>query len=108
MLTMYGCRQLLRPGGTVVFVTRLLRRGGQFVDLSFPVKDAAEWAGLDLIERAVALRVPIRDSRQLSRRPSRRGQRRGATATPQRIVYDDVLVYRVPTRWQRWLKGELG
>ena len=100
MMTLYGCRPLLRPGGTVVIVTRLIHRSGQLVDLTYPVTQAAAWEGLDLTERAAALRVPIRDGQLVRARPSRRRPHRPGAP----VVHDDVLVFHAPTRWQRWLR----
>ncbi len=102
--TLDACRPLLRPGGTVVIVTRLIRRAGQLIDLTYPIDLAATWADLQLVERIAALRVPIRDghSRPPVRRRRARRQRRRAGPP---IVHDDVLVYQVPTRWQQWRLG---
>ena len=61
LTTLDACRLLLRPGGTVVFVTRLIRRDGQLIDLTYPIDFAATCAGLELLERIAALRVPVRD-----------------------------------------------
>src|SRR6266498_225146 len=100
------CRPLLRPGGTVVIVTRLVRRAGQLIDLTYPIDLAATWADLQLVERIAALRVPIRDGHPrppAPRRPDRRRRQRRRPGPP--IVHDDVLVYQVPTRWQQWRLG---
>src|SRR6266508_1228758 len=104
--TLDACRPLLRPGGTVVIVTRLIRRAGQLIDLTYPTDLAATWAGLQLVERIAALRVPIRDGHPrppAPRRPDRRRRQRRRPGPP--IVHDDVLVYQVPTRWQQWRLG---
>src|SRR5262249_15179695 len=109
--TLDACRPLLRPGGTVVIVTRLIRRAGQLVDLTYPIDQAATSAGLQLVERIAALRVPLRDGhpRPPAPGPPRarpRGQPRRQRHRPgPPIVHDDVLVYQVPTRWQRWRLG---
>ena len=104
-LALFACQRLLRPGGTVVFVTRLIHRSGQLVDLTCAVREAAECEGLELVERAAALRVPVRDGQLVRPGAARRrpGRRRRRTAPS--VVHDDVLVFRVPTRWQRWLRG---
>src|SRR5206468_6615869 len=99
-----ACRPLLRPGGTVVIVTRLIRRAGQLIDLTYPIDLAATWAGLQLVERIAALRVPIRDGRPRPPAPHRRTHRQRRRPGPP-IVHDDVLVYQAPTRWQRWRLG---
>jgi hypothetical protein len=102
---LFACQPLLRPGGTVVFVTRLMQRSGQLVDLTYPVRQAAESEGLELVERAAALRVPIRDGQLTRLRRPRRPTVRRRRRTGPPVVYDDVLVYHVPTRWQWWLRG---
>ncbi len=89
---------LLHPATTVVLTTRLLHRSHQTLDLTVPIAYAAEWAGLDLIERAAALRIPLRDPR---RHPSTGTPGRRAGRRP-RAVHDDVLVYRVPTVLPAW------
>ncbi len=102
--TLDACRPLLRPGGTVVIVTRLLRRAGQLIDLTYPIDLAATSAGLQLVERIAALRVPIRDGHPRPPVRRRRARRQRHRPGPP-IVHDDVLVYQVPTRWQRWRLG---
>jgi modification methylase len=89
---------LLHPGTTVVLITRLLHRSQQTLDLTVPIAYAAGWAGLDFVERAAALRTPLRDSSRRPR-PSSTGGRRGRRP---RVVHDDVLVYRVPTVLPTW------
>ncbi len=92
---------LLHPGTTVVLTTRLLHRSHQILDLTVPIAYAAEWAGLDFVERAAALRIPLRDPRRHPR-PGTRGRRAGRRP---RVVHDDVLVYRVPTVLPAWWRG---
>ena len=92
---------LLHPGTVVVLTTRLLHRSHQTLDLTVPIACAADWAGLDFVERVAALRTPLRDA-QRHPQPRTAGRRRGRRP---RAVHDDVLVYRVPdvapTRWRR-------
>jgi modification methylase len=97
-----GCLPLLRPGAAVAFVTRLTPYRGELIDPTYPAHYAATVCGLEPAERAAALHIPIRDTDRPPR-PARRRPTRRRRATP-RIVHDDVLVYRVPTRWQRWLR----
>ena len=104
-LALFACQRLLRPGGTVVFATRLIHRSGQLVDLTYAVREAAECEGLELVERAAALRVPVRDGQLVRPRAARRRPDRRRRRTAPSVVHDDVLVFRVPTRWQRWLRG---
>ena len=91
---------LLHPGTPIVLTSRLLLRGHQLLDLTVPIAYAAEWAGLDFVERVAALLVPVRDAHYRPRRAQsgRRVQR-------PRIVHDDVLVYRVPDVLPAWWRG---
>jgi modification methylase len=92
---------LLHPGTTIVLTTRLLHRTHQLLDLTVPIGYAADWAGLDFIERIAALRIPLRDAHHRPRPaiPKRRRQ------TRPRVVHDDVLIYRVPDRLPAWWGG---
>jgi hypothetical protein len=98
-LVLRDCLPLARPAATIAVVTRLTRRGGQLLDLTWPIHEAAESAGLDLVQRVAALRVPLRDGRLRPHPPWRRRR----VAPP--VVHDDVLVYRTPSRWRQWLQG---
>ncbi|WP_204009966.1 TRM11 family SAM-dependent methyltransferase [Virgisporangium aurantiacum] len=91
---------LLHPGTTIVLTSRLLHRAHQMLDLTVPIAYAAEWAGLDLVERVAALNVPIRDTSRL--RPITRSRRR---ASRPRVIHDNVLVYRVPDVPPTWWRG---
>jgi modification methylase len=93
---------VLRPGATVAVVTRLTPYRGGLIDPTYPVNIAATVVGLEPTERAAALHIPIRDTTRRPR-PAHRHPARRRRATPS-VVHDDVLVYRVPTRWQRWLR----
>ncbi len=93
---------VLRPGAAVAFITRLTPYRGELVDPTYPVGIAAAVCGLEPAERAAALHIPIRDTDRRPR-PARRRPARRRRVTPT-VVHDDVLVYRVPTRWQRWLR----
>ena len=93
---------VLRPAAAVAFITRLTPYRGELVDPTYPVSIAAAVCGLEPAERAAALHIPIRDTDRRPR-PARRRPARRRRATPP-VVHDDVLVYRVPTRWQRWLR----
>ncbi len=101
LTTLNACRSLLRPGGTVVFVTRLVRRAGQLLDLTYPIDFAATCAGLQMVDRIAALRIPLRDGHprpSARHRPARRQRHRPGPP----IVHDDVLVYQVPTDRGLW------
>jgi modification methylase len=93
---------LLHPGTTVVLTTRLLHRSQQTLDLTVPIAYAAQWAGLDFVERAAALRVPLRDATW--RPQARRVGTRRRHQRP-RVVHDDVLIYRVPDVLPTWWRG---
>jgi modification methylase len=62
-----ACAHLLRPGGLVVLTARPWRRGGMLVDFPGALERAAEWAGLVLVERAVALLAGLRGDRLVPR-----------------------------------------
>jgi modification methylase len=70
------------------------------LDLTVPIAYAAGWAGLDLIDRAAALRAPVRDTHH---RPRPARKRRGRPRP--RVVHDDVLIYRVPDPPPNWWRG---
>jgi modification methylase len=93
---------LLHPGTTVVLTTGLLHRCHQTLDLTVPIAYAADWAGLDFVERAAALRIPLRDA--TLRQPARRARTHGRHQRP-RVVHDDVLIYRVPDILPTWWRG---
>jgi SAM-dependent methyltransferase len=99
--TLQHCLPLLRPDGIIAVVTRLVHRHGQLLDPTWPAHHAARRHGLTLAERAAALRVPLRDGRPWPRRARVSHQRRRTTPP---VVHDDVLIYRVPRRWPRWLR----
>ncbi|MBC9719402.1 site-specific DNA-methyltransferase [Streptomyces sp. TRM66268-LWL] len=92
---LHQCRQVMRPGGTVVITTRPWRARGELVDLPSAALAAGVAAGFTPTERNVALLAGIRDG-QLIARPSffqmknvRDARRRGV---PQHlIVHEDVL-----------------
>src|SRR5256885_371840 len=50
LTTLNACQPLLCPGGTVVFVTGVIRRAGQLLDLTYPIDIAAHCAGLQLVD----------------------------------------------------------
>ncbi len=62
-----SCRSLLRPGATVVITTRAYRRHHRLVDFPSLVLDAARAAGLQPIQRCVALLAGIRGGQLVSR-----------------------------------------
>jgi SAM-dependent methyltransferase len=64
---LHGCRELLRPGGTVVVTARPWRRNGHLVDLPTAVITAGINAGLQPVERCVALLAAVRGGRLIAR-----------------------------------------
>jgi modification methylase len=95
-----GCKELLRPGGTVVVTARPWRQRGELVDLPGAVLAAGASAGLIPAERCVALLAGLRGQRLIPR-PSffqldniRKARARGEPW--HLIVHEDVLVFRAP------------
>jgi modification methylase len=93
-----GCRKLLRPGGIVAVTARPWREHGELVDLPSEVIDAAVSAGLEPLERCLALLAAVRD-RQLITRPSffqlaNIRTARAAGVPLHLIVAEDVLIFR--------------
>jgi modification methylase len=93
-----GCRQLLRPGGTVAVTARPVRRHGTLIDLPTAVVTAGIAAGLAPVERCVALLSAIRDGRLVAR-PSffqlqQLRKARAAGIPLHLIAHEDVLILR--------------
>ena len=96
-----GCLPLLRPGGIVAVTARPWREHGELVDLPSEVLRAGVGAGLEPVERCLALLAGIRDG-QLIARPSffQLANIRTARANgiPQHLIAaEDVLIFRRPT-----------
>lgn len=95
-----GCRDLLRSGGVVAVTARPWREDGELVDLPSEVIAAGVTAGLEPIERCLALIAGVRD-RQLITRPSffqltNIRNARAAGIPLHLIVAEDVLLFRAP------------
>jgi hypothetical protein len=93
-----GCRAMLRPGGVVAVTARPWREHGELVDLPSEVIAAGVKAGLEPIERCLALIAGVRD-RQLITRPSffqlaNIRAARAAGVPMHLIVAEDVLLFR--------------
>ncbi|MEO3861318.1 DNA methyltransferase [Acrocarpospora sp. B8E8] len=95
-----GCRPLLRPGGIVAITTRSFRRRGRLVDFPQQIWAAAQEAGLEPVQRLVALLCGIRDSRLIARASFFQmvEVRKARTAgTPLHLLaHEDLLVFRCP------------
>lgn len=96
-----GCRAMLRPAGVLAVTARPWREHGELVDLPSEVIDAAVSAGLEPIERCLALIAAVRDG-QLITRPSffqlaNIRNARAAGIPLHLIVAEDVLIFRVPS-----------
>lgn len=94
---MAACRQLLRPGGTVVITCRPVRRSrDDLIDLPGELLTAATSVGLQPVERCVALLAAVRDGRIIHRASmfalmaARRARADGVPVSL--IAHEDVLV----------------
>ena len=104
-----GCRQMLRPGGVVAVTARPWREQGELIDLPSEVIAAGIAAGLEPIERCLALIAGVRD-RQLVTRPSffqlaNIRTARAAGVPLHLIVAEDVLLFRAPLGEDNALKA---
>jgi hypothetical protein len=94
-----GCVPLLRPGGTVVFTARPWRRHGLLVDLPGAIVTAGIAAGLQPVERCVALLAAVRDGHLAPRHSFyqltlvREARRKGVPV--HLIAHEDILVFDV-------------
>lgn len=95
-----GCLPLLWSGGVVAITTRPFCRHGHLVDFPGQVCEAAQDAGLEPLQRLIALLCGIKDDRLVPRasffalHETRRARRAG---TPLHVVtHEDVLVLRRP------------
>ncbi|MEU6573580.1 DNA methyltransferase [Streptomyces sp. NPDC046805] len=99
--TLSECRPLLRPGGHVIVTIRPRRHRGYLLDLTGPVSEAGEAAGLIPTDRCVALLAELRGDRLITHTsPTQRrsaGRRQRATGHPATlVVHHDVAVFRAP------------
>jgi tRNA G10 N-methylase Trm11 len=99
---MRGCHHTLRPGGTVVLTTRpVRRRRDDLIDLPTLVLGAATSAGLEPVERCVALLAAVRGDQVIHRASMfallsvRRARAQGIPTSV--IAHEDVFVLRKPT-----------
>jgi len=95
-----GCATLLKPGGVVVVTARPWRKHGDLVDLPSAVIAAGTAAGLQPIERCIALLSAVRDGRLVAR-PSffqlQQVRKARALGVPMHLIaHEDVLVLARP------------
>lgn len=95
-----ACLPLLRPGGIVAITTRPFRRRGQLVDFPGQVWSAAQDAGLEPVQRLVALLCGIRGDRLVPRASffaMHEVRKARAAGLPLQVTaHEDVLVLRKP------------
>ncbi len=95
-----GCTSLLRPGGVIVVTARPWRKHGELVDLPSAVVAAGTAAGLQPIERCIALLSAVRDGRLVAR-PSffqlQQVRKARALGVPMHLIaHEDVVVLAKP------------
>lgn len=100
---MAGCYQTLRPGGTLVFTCRPVRRTrDDLIDLPGELCTAAMSVGLQPTERCVAMLAAVRDGQIIHRQAMfalmavRRARTDGIPAAL--VTHEDVYVLRKPAR----------
>ena len=89
-----ACRAMLAPGGRIVLTARPYRRRGELIDLPGQLETLADQAGLQLLERAVALLCAVRNGQTVAR-PSffqMRHQRSGAIPRMLLVAHEDLIV----------------
>ena len=104
-----ACRPLLAPHATVVITTRAFRRNHQLLDFPSLVLDAARAAGLQPVQRCVALLAGLRQGQLVTRASFfqqqlvARARRDGLPLSV--IAHEDVLVLTNPAT--HWSSGKL-
>ncbi|MEU5698671.1 DNA methyltransferase [Streptomyces aurantiacus] len=99
--TLTECRLLLCPGGHVIVTVQPRRRRGYLLDLTGPVLEAGEAAGLIPVDRCIALLAELRGDRLITRNsPTQRrsaGRHQRTTGHPTALtVHHDAVVFRAP------------
>ncbi|RBQ17251.1 site-specific DNA-methyltransferase [Spongiactinospora rosea] len=91
---------LLRPGGVVAITARSFRRDGRLIDFSDQVWHAAQQAGLEPVQRLVALLCGTRDGGLVTRASffhMLETRRARAAGTPLHVLaHEDVLILKLP------------
>ncbi|MEV5704833.1 DNA methyltransferase [Actinoallomurus sp. NPDC052274] len=95
-----GCLPLLRPGGIVAITTRPFRHHGRYVDFPAQVWAAAQDAGLEPVQRLVALLCGIKDDRLVTRASffaMHETRKARAAGLPLHVnAHEEVLILRRP------------
>ncbi|GAA2080638.1 hypothetical protein [Actinomadura alba] len=95
-----GCLPLLRPGGIVAITTRPFRKAGHLVDFPAQVWAAAQDAGLEPVQRLVALLCGIKNDRLVTRASffaMHETRQARAAGLPLHVnAHEEVLVLRRP------------
>jgi hypothetical protein len=95
-----GCVPLLRPGGIVAITTRPFRRHGHLIDFPNQVWAAAQDAGLEPVQRLVALLCGIKDDRLVTRASffaMHETRKARAAGLPLHVnAHEEVLILRRP------------
>jgi modification methylase len=95
-----GCLPLLRPGGIVVITTRPFRKAGQLVDFPAQVWAVAQDAGLEPVQRLVALLCGIKDGHLVTRASffaMHETRQARAAGLPLHVnAHEEVLILRRP------------
>lgn len=93
-----ACTKVVRPGGLAVVTARPWRRGGLLFDFPGALEQAAEQAGLVLVERAVALLAGLRGERLVPRASffalDNTRKARAAGLPVHVIAHEDVLAFQ--------------
>ncbi len=97
-----GCLPLLRPGGIVAITTRPFRTRGHFVDFPAQVWASAQDAGLEPLQRIVALLCGINGDRLVTRASffaMHETRKARAAGLPLHVnVHEEVLILRRPPK----------
>jgi hypothetical protein len=97
-----GCLPLLRPDGIVAITTRPFRTRGQFIDFPTQIWAAAQNAGLEPVQRLVALLCGIKNDHLVTRASffaMHETRRARAAGLPLHVnAHEEVLILRRPPK----------